>query len=151
MAEYEEIFRLEQIREIEMEELQIEEVDEADISSDDDESMDPRNDEDAEEVGDITYNACLVSMDSYIDDDTHHSASFLDGGATVNLPMFYVEVVLFPEATLPLRVTVPRFRASLEKALNQSLAPATLGVVYVHKDHDSQTFCFSSVGTTAEV
>lgn len=38
-------------------------------------------------------------------------------------------VVLFPEATLPLRVIQPNFIAAVERALTQVDAPYTLGVV----------------------
>jgi len=38
-------------------------------------------------------------------------------------------VVLFPEATLPLRVIQPNFVAAVEKALTQADAPYTIGVV----------------------
>lgn len=38
-------------------------------------------------------------------------------------------VVLFPEATLPLRIVDPKFIAAVEKALNQVDAPCTIGVV----------------------
>jgi hypothetical protein len=38
-------------------------------------------------------------------------------------------VVLFPEATLPLRVIHPNFISAVEKALTQVDAPYTIGVV----------------------
>jgi hypothetical protein len=38
-------------------------------------------------------------------------------------------VVLFPEATLPLRVIQPNFIAAVERALTQVDAPYTIGVV----------------------
>lgn len=38
-------------------------------------------------------------------------------------------VVLFPEATLPLRVIQPNFIASVERALRQVDAPYIIGVV----------------------
>ena len=41
----------------------------------------------------------------------------------------YAGVVLFPEATLPLRVIQPNFVLSIDRALNQVDAPYTIGVV----------------------
>lgn len=38
-------------------------------------------------------------------------------------------VVLFPEATLPLRVIQPNFIAAVDRALRQEEAPYTIGVV----------------------
>lgn len=38
-------------------------------------------------------------------------------------------VVLFPEATLPLRVIQPNFIAAIERALTQVDVPYTIGVV----------------------
>lgn len=38
-------------------------------------------------------------------------------------------IVLFPEATLPLRVIQPRFKAAVELAMKQDEAPCTIGVV----------------------
>lgn len=43
--------------------------------------------------------------------------------------MTYSGVVLFPGATLPLRVIQPNFVAAVERALNQVDAPYTIGVV----------------------
>lgn len=38
-------------------------------------------------------------------------------------------VVLFPEATLPLKIFQSSFLAAVERALNQANAPSTIGVV----------------------
>ncbi|KAF9613774.1 hypothetical protein IFM89_011498 [Coptis chinensis] len=135
-------------RELDMEELQVEEVDDVDMSSSDNESMGIRN------VDDVTFATCLVNMDSNLGevDDAQKSVPFLAGGAVLNLPMFYLEgVVVFPEATLCLRVTQSTFKASVERALNQVDAPNTIGVVHVHKDPDNEKLHFSSVGTTVEI
>lgn len=43
--------------------------------------------------------------------------------------MVYAGVVLFPEATLPLRVIQPNFVVAVERALTQVDAPYTIGVV----------------------
>ncbi|XP_010915397.1 uncharacterized protein [Elaeis guineensis] len=145
--------QMEQIRELDMEELQIEEVDD-DHSSDDDVLISGRGDGGAGPSGGFTFNTCLASLHTYLGevDDTHGRLSFLDGGAILNLPMFYLEgVVLFPEATLPLRVIQPRFIAAVEKALNQVDAPFTIGVVRVHRHPDDGRLRFASVGTTAEI
>ncbi|OVA12447.1 Peptidase S16 [Macleaya cordata] len=137
-----------------MEELQIEEVENAHYSSSDDDSIDRGDDGGAGEYGGFTFDMGLASMHTYLGEveDTQRRVSFLDGGAILNLPMFYLEgVVLFPEATLPLRVIQPRFKAAVERALNQVKAPCTIGVVRVHRHPDDFSLCFASIGTTAEI
>ncbi|KAI7999884.1 hypothetical protein LOK49_LG09G01288 [Camellia lanceoleosa] len=64
--------------------------------------------------------------------------------------MFKVDfgVVLFPEATLPLRVIQPNFIAAIERALCQVDTPYTIDVV--HRDLDNGRMRFATVGTTAE-
>ncbi|XP_008809756.2 uncharacterized protein LOC103721361 [Phoenix dactylifera] len=146
--------QMEQIRELDMEELQIEEVDDDHSSDDDDVLVSGRGDGGAGPSGGFTFNTCLASLHTYLGevDDTHGRLSFLDGGAILNLPMFYLEgVVLFPEATLPLRVIQPRFIAAVEKALNQIDAPCTIGVVRVYRLPDDGRLRFAAVGTTAEI
>ena len=54
------------------------------------------------------------------------------------LPLF-TGVVLFPEATLPLRVVVPNLIAGVERAMGEADARNTIGVVCV--------FCFLRVHT----
>ncbi|XP_065044188.1 uncharacterized protein LOC135676671 isoform X1 [Musa acuminata AAA Group] len=150
--------QMEQIRELDMEELQVEEVDSnhhGDSDDDDDSAFTSSHGyRGAGPVGGFTYNTCLASLHSYLGevDDTHGRLLFLDGGAILNLPMFYLEgVVLFPEATLPLRVIQPRFIAAVEKALSQSDAPCTIGVVRVHWHPDDGRLRFALTGTTAEI
>lgn len=144
---------MEQIRELDMEELQIEEVDEDDSSDDDDGLI--RNDGGAGAHGGFTFDTCLASLHTYLGeiDETHGRFAFLDGGAILNLPMFYLQgVVLFPEATLPLRVIQPRFKAAVERALRQVDAPLTIGVVRVYQDPDDIIrIRFATIGTTAEI
>lgn len=41
----------------------------------------------------------------------------------------FTGVVLFPEATLPLRAVLPSYKAAFERALGQDYAPCTIGVV----------------------
>lgn len=48
------------------------------------------------------------------------------------LLQFLLGVVLFPEATLPLRVIQPNFISAVERALVQVDAPYTVGVVSEH-------------------
>ncbi|XP_077209860.1 ATP-dependent protease La (LON) domain protein [Tasmannia lanceolata] len=145
--------QIEQIRALEMEELQIEEVDpDLNHSSSDDSSE--LGDRGASPYGGFTFNTCLASLHTYLGEveDTHGRLTFLDGGAILNLPMFYLEgVVLFPEATLPLRVVQPRFKAAVERALNQVDAPCTIGVVRVNSHSNDERFRFSRIGTTAEI
>lgn len=52
-------------------------------------------------------------------------------------------VVLFPEATLPLRVIQPNFIASVERALRQVDAPYMIGVVSEYLV--ALIFCFLSL------
>lgn len=140
--------QIEQIRELEAEELEIEEVDNEDLS-----------DEDihrgaAGATASNTYDTSLVALHSYLGevDDTHNRMAFLDGGAVLTLPLFYLEgIVLFPEATLPLRVIFPNFITGVERAMRQADAPYTIGVVRVYRDSNSDRIRFSTTGTTAEI
>ncbi|KAJ6435105.1 hypothetical protein OIU84_000349 [Salix udensis] len=142
--------QIEQIRQLDFEELQVEEVDD----DDDDDSLDDRDGFGAGTSDDFTFNTCLASLHTYLGEveDTHHRLAFLDGGAILNLPLFYLEgVVLFPEATLPLRVIQPNFISAVERALVQVDAPYTVGVVRAYRDSDNRRLRFANVGTTAEI
>ncbi|KAJ6295611.1 hypothetical protein OIU78_023605 [Salix suchowensis] len=142
--------QIEQIRQLDFEELQVEEVDD----DDDDDSLDDRDAFGAGTSDDFTFNTCLASLHTYLGEveDTHHRLAFLDGGAILNLPLFYLEgVVLFPEATLPLRVIQPNFISAVERALVQVDAPYTVGVVRAYRDSDNRRLRFANVGTTAEI
>lgn len=142
-------YQIEQIRELESEELQVEEVDEE--SSDDETNY--RSSGGASASGTFTYDTSLAALHSYLGDveDTHNRA-FLDGGAVLNVPLFYLEgVVLFPEATLPLRVIQPNFIASVERALRQVDAPYMIGVIRVYKDPNNGRIKLATTGTTAEI
>lgn len=149
--------QMEQIRELDLEELQIEEVDDDfHPSSDEDERLLTRgaNDGAAGLQGGFTFNTCLASLHTYLGEveDTHGRIAFLDGGAILNLPMFYLEgVVLFPEAILPLRVIQPRFIVAVEKALQQVNAPCIIGVVQVQWYNDDGRTHFAATGTSAEI
>lgn len=144
-------YQIEQIRELESEELQVEEVDEEASSDGDGNDHSFRG---AAASDDFTFNTCLASLHTYLGEveDTHHRLAFLDGGASLTLPLFYLEgVVLFPEATLPLRVIQPNFIAAVERALSQVDAPYTIGVVRIHKHSDNGRVKLATVGTTAEI
>ncbi|CAK9167498.1 unnamed protein product, partial [Ilex paraguariensis] len=144
-------YQIQQIRELESEELQVEEVDEE--SSDDDETN-GRGYGGASASGDLTFDTCLAALHTYLGEveDTHNRLAFLEGGAVLSLPLFYLEgVVLFPEATLPLRVIQPNFIAAVERALRQVDAPYTIGVVHVYRDPDNGRIRFATTGTTAEI
>uniref|UniRef100_A0A5B7BA39 Protein cereblon n=1 Tax=Davidia involucrata TaxID=16924 RepID=A0A5B7BA39_DAVIN len=146
-------YQMEQIRELEFEELQIEEVQGLHDSSDDDEAN-GRGYGGASASGEFTFNTSLASLHTYLGEveETHHRLTFLDGGAVLNLPLFYLEgVVLFPEATLPLRVIQPNFIAVVERALRQVDAPYIIGVVRVSRDSDNGRIRFATIGTTAEI
>ncbi|KAL7112182.1 hypothetical protein ACP275_05G136100 [Erythranthe tilingii] len=142
--------QIEQIMELEAEELEVEEVDDDDLSDDDD----YRGSAGTSASGDYTYDTSLVALHSYLGDveDTHNRLASLDGGAVLTLPLFYLEgVVLFPEATLPLRVIFPNFIAGVERAMRQVDAPYTIGVVRVYRDPNNGRIKFSTTGTTAEI
>lgn len=145
-------YQMEQIRELDSEELQIEEVDDLADSSDADDTNN-RGHGAASASGDFTFDTGLASLHTYLGEveETHHRMAFLDGGAISNLPLFYLEGVLFPEATLPLRVVQPNFIAAVERALCQVDTPYTIGVVRIYRDPDNGRMRFATVGTTAEI
>ncbi|KAK2991814.1 hypothetical protein RJ640_006374 [Escallonia rubra] len=143
--------QIEHLRELDSEELHVEEVDRE--SSDDDDAHD-RGFGGASGSREPTFNVGLASLHTYLGEveDTYHRFSFLDGGAMFTLPLFYLEgVVLFPEATLPLRVIEPYYIAAVERALRQADASYTIGVLHVYNDTDSEESRFATTGTTAEI
>ncbi|KAL0327529.1 UNVERIFIED_CONTAM: protein cereblon [Sesamum angustifolium] len=150
--------QIEQIMELESEELEVEEVDEEEVS-DEDEFEDLVYESTTIALQELLhlvniYDTSLVAMHSYLGDveDTHNRLAFLDGGAVLTLPLFYLEgVVLFPEATLPLRVVFPNFIAGVERAMRQVDAPYTIGVVRVYRDPSNGRIRLSTTGTTAEI
>lgn len=145
-------FQIEQIRELDSEELQIEEVEGLHDSSDDEQQTNGRGYGGASANSEFTFNTYLASLHTYLGEveDTHHRLAFLDGGAVLNLPLFYLEgVVLFPEAILPLRVIQPNFVAAVERALRQTDAAYTIGVVRVSTENGRVRF--ATTGTTAEI
>ncbi|XP_062097892.1 uncharacterized protein LOC133803791 [Humulus lupulus] len=146
--------QIEQILELDLEELLVEEVDDLHDSSDEDRHAIGRGYDGAGTSSVFTFNTCLASLHTYLGDveDTHHRVAFLEGGAIFNLPIFYLQgVVLFPEATLPLRVVEANFIAAIERALTQVDVPFTIGVVRAHRNRDNGRTTFSTVGTTAEI
>ncbi|KAI3677278.1 hypothetical protein L1987_86901 [Smallanthus sonchifolius] len=148
-----ELYQIEQIRQLDSEELEIEEVEHGHQSSDD-EQIDEHALGGASASGGYTFNTSLASMHSYLGEveDTHNRLAFLDGGVILHVPLFYLEgVVLFPEATLPLRVIQPNFIAAVDRALRQVEAPYTIGVVRVFRDGDTGRIRFATTGTTAEI
>lgn len=148
-----ELYQIEQIRQLDSEELEVEEVEHGHQSSEDDQ-FDDRVYGGASASGGYTFNTSLASMHSYLGEveDTHNRLAFLDGGVILHVPLFYLEgVVLFPEATLPLRVIQPNFIAAVDRALTQVEAPYTIGVVRVYRDSDDGRIRFATTGTTAEI
>nr|XP_027186382.1 protein cereblon-like isoform X4 [Cicer arietinum] len=148
-----EMYQIEQIRQLDLEELQVEEVDDFQNSSDDDDNNNHR-DPTTGILGEFTYNICVASLHSYLGDveDTHHRTAFLDGGAVLNLPLFCLQgVVLFPGATLPLRVIESNFVAAVERSLSRVDVPYTIGVIRVYSDTANHSMKSASIGTTAEV
>ncbi|XP_024020743.1 uncharacterized protein LOC21389341 isoform X2 [Morus notabilis] len=147
--------QIEQIMELDLEELLVEEVDDLHESDDDgDRRANGRGYDGAGTSGAFNFNTCLASLHTYLGEveDTHHRVSFLEGGAILDLPIFYLEgVVLFPEATLPLRVLEANFIAAVERALTQVDVPCTVGVVRAHRNAANGRIKFATVGTTAEI
>ncbi|XP_068637924.1 uncharacterized protein [Aristolochia californica] len=142
--------QMEQIRELDMEELQVEEADEE--SEDPAESSENGGGESSD--GDFPFDTSLPSLHAYLGDveDTRGGVNFLDGGAILSLPMFYLQgVVLFPESVLPLRVIQPRYRSIVEKAMRHADAPYIIGVVRIYHRPGNTRRCCSEVGTTAEI
>ncbi|KAL8504057.1 hypothetical protein ACS0TY_022699 [Phlomoides rotata] len=142
--------QIQQVLGLEAEELQVEEVEDEE-SSDDEYRRDSAG---ASASGEYTYDTSMVTMHTYLGEveDTHNRMTFLDGGSVLTLPLFYLEgVVLFPEATLPLRVVYPNFIAGVERAMIQVNAPYTIAVIRVYKDYNNSRVMLSSTGTTAEI
>ncbi|KAH1253083.1 Protein cereblon [Glycine max] len=127
------------IRQLDLEDLVVEEVDhsdEEDIDGDPDEeyalflsqyhsdaSLPPPS------SAEFNFDTYIAPLHTYLGDveDTRHRTAFLDGGAILNLPLFCLGgVVLFPGATLPLRVIEPHLVAAVERALTQDDIPCTI-------------------------
>ncbi|KAL6610520.1 hypothetical protein ACP70R_040489 [Stipagrostis hirtigluma subsp. patula] len=156
--------QMEEILQLDLEELNVEVVDddeeeEEQGGGDDEEDSvdaflrDNNGDAVASTSGPFTFNTSLASLHTYLGevDDTRGRVSLLDDGAILNLPMFYLQgVVLFPGATLPLRVIQSRFVAAIDKALRLVDAPCTIGVVLVYQP-SNRHYSTAPVGTTAEI
>lgn len=84
-------YQIEQIRELESEELQIEEVEDHNNSS-----SDEANEGGYRRVStssEFTFNTTLASLHTYLGEveDTRHRVAFLDSGAILTLPLFFLE------------------------------------------------------------
>ncbi|ONM38322.1 ATP-dependent protease La (LON) domain protein [Zea mays] len=170
--------QMEQILELDMEELQVEEVDDDGSSSSSDVDTFLRsdrahcpffltrvffNDRNTHGDGGInTYEELSIDTSTVsLQDHTYLGAkvdgargkfAFLHGDRVLNLPMFYLQgVVLFPEASLHLRVFQPRLVEAIDKAINHVDAPCMIGVVYVYRHTNDGHYTIASVGTMAEV
>lgn len=142
-------YQIEQIRELDDEELQIEEVEGLPDDSDDDPI-----DFSLRRLDGCTFNTCLASLHTYLGvvEDTHHRTAFVDTGTTLTLPLFFLEgVVLFPEATLPLRIIQPNLIAAIERAMGQVDSLYTIGVIRVYYDPEDENVKSETIGTTAEI
>lgn len=144
---------------LDMEELNVEVVDH-DEGDDDDGSFtsvdaflrDNDGDGVASTSATFTFDASLASLHTYLGevDDTRGRVALLDAGTILSLPMLYLQgVVLFPGATLPLRLIQGRLVAAVEKALRQVDAPCTIGVVLMYRQTNHRANAL--VGTTAEI
>lgn len=91
--------QMQQVRELDMEELLIEEVDEA--SDDDDDDVDNflvRHSDGQAGEHYFTFDTHLASLHTYLGEvgETQGRLAFLDGGAILNLPMFYLKDKAIP-------------------------------------------------------
>nr|TKW26289.1 hypothetical protein SEVIR_3G178400v2 [Setaria viridis] len=158
--------QMEEILQLDMEELNVEVVDEDEEEEEEEQGAGNEEDDDvdaflrandgdgvASTSGPFTFNTSLASLHTYLGevDDTRGRVSLLDGGTVINLPMFYLQgVVLFPGATLPLRVIQSRLVVTIDKALRLADAPCTIGVVLMRR-HSNHRHYAALVGTTAEI
>ncbi|RCV27306.1 hypothetical protein SETIT_5G314400v2 [Setaria italica] len=151
--------QMEQILELDMEELQVEEVDDAGSSSSDVDTFlrNTHGDGGISTSEDLTVDTSIVSLQAHTYlgakvDGGRSKFAFLDGDKVLNLPMFYLQgVVLFPEASLPLRVIQPRLVEAIDKAVNHVEAPCMIGVVHAYRRANDGHHTIASVGTTAEI
>ncbi|XP_066307159.1 uncharacterized protein [Miscanthus floridulus] len=124
--------QMEQILELDMEELQVEEVDDDGSSSSSDVDTFLRN--------------------AHGDGGINTSEELMVDTSTVSLQDHtYLGVVLFPEASLHLRVFQPRLVEAIDKAINHVDAPCMIGVVYVYRHTNDGHYTIASVGTMAEI
>uniref|UniRef100_A0A804NDP1 Lon N-terminal domain-containing protein n=2 Tax=Zea mays TaxID=4577 RepID=A0A804NDP1_MAIZE len=152
--------QMEQILELDMEELQVEEVDDDGSSSSSDVDTFLRNthgDGGINTYEELSIDTSTVSLQdhTYLGakvDGARGKFAFLHGDRVLNLPMFYLQgVVLFPEASLHLRVFQPRLVEAIDKAINHVDAPCMIGVVYVYRHTNDGHYTIASVGTMAEI
>ncbi|CAO2166353.1 unnamed protein product [Urochloa humidicola] len=151
---------MEQILELDMEELQVEEVSDVGSSSSSDVDTFLRNthgDRGINTSEDLMVDTSMVSLQvlTYLEakvDSGRGKFAFLDGDKVLSLPMFYLKgVVLFPEASLPLRVIQPRLAEAIDKAVNHVDAPCMIGVVHAYQRANDGHHTIASVGTMAEI
>ncbi|CAO2171417.1 unnamed protein product [Urochloa humidicola] len=152
--------QMEQILELDMEELQVEEVSDVGSSSSSDVDTFLRNthgDRGINTSEDLMVDTSMVSLQvlTYLEakvDSGRGKFAFLDGDKVLSLPMFYLKgVVLFPEASLPLRVIQPRLAEAIDKAVNHVDAPCMIGVVHAYQRANDGHHTIASVGTMAEI
>ncbi|XP_031488709.1 uncharacterized protein LOC116256480 [Nymphaea colorata] len=144
---------MESIRALEEEQLEVEEVDDDSRPSSSGDSSEGHGNAGTGPYGAVTFDTGLVSLHTYLGEveDMHHKVVVLDGGAIVDLPVFYLEgIVLFPETTIPFKVIQPRLVAAIERAMKQVDAPCVIAVVHYHRSQ-SDGLQFALVGTTAEI
>ncbi|KAI5019438.1 hypothetical protein ZWY2020_044326 [Hordeum vulgare] len=111
--------------------------------------------------GEFGHQTALHTYLGEVDDIPGRKATLLDAGSIISLPMLFLPifpleleicrcVVLFPGATLPLKLIEARFVGAVEKALRHVDAPETIGVVLMHGRPNHRNYANASVGTTAE-
>ncbi|XP_044979326.1 protein cereblon-like isoform X1 [Hordeum vulgare subsp. vulgare] len=102
--------------------------------------------------GEFGHQTALHTYLGEVDDIPGRKATLLDAGSIISLPMLFLHgVVLFPGATLPLKLIEARFVGAVEKALRHVDAPETIGVVLMHGRPNHRNYANASVGTTAEI
>ncbi|RLN21955.1 hypothetical protein C2845_PM07G22660 [Panicum miliaceum] len=151
--------QMEQILELDMEELQVEEVDDDGSSSSSVDTFlrNTHRDGGISTSEELTVDTSMVSLKvhAYLEakvDGTRGKFAFLDYDKVLNLPMLYLQgVVLFPEASLPLRVIQPRLAEAIDKAVNHVDAPCMIGVVHAYRRANDGHHTIASVGTMAEI
>ncbi|KAL2340093.1 hypothetical protein Fmac_008033 [Flemingia macrophylla] len=153
-------WQIQAIRQLDLEDLEVEEVDHSGDDDDGDgdeeyaEFLSQFNSSAPDSSAEFTFDTYVAPLHTYLGDveDTRHRTAFLDGGAVVTIPLFSLQgVVLFPGATLPLRVIEPHFVAAVEKALTRDDIPYTVGVIRIHRDTVNRRMKSASIGTTAEI
>ncbi|CAJ1973920.1 unnamed protein product [Sphenostylis stenocarpa] len=153
--------QIQMIHQLDLEHLEVEEVDYTDEDEEADEEYaiflsQLNSSSPPQSSAEFTFDTYITPLHTYLGDveDTRHRTAFLDGGAILNIPLFFLRgigVVLFPGATLPLRIIEPRMVVAVERTITPDDIPQTIGVIRIHMDTATRRMKSASVGTTAEI